>query len=129
MNVQLANVLSDLSGTTGMKIVQAILDGQRDPQRLAALADPHVKATRKEIAQSLEGHWREDLLFGLQQVHVLYFTYLESITGCDRRVEAHLKSWRPRPTWPPQRRHACLAASTFPRPTCGRNSIALPAWT
>ena len=92
MNLQLANVLSDLSGTTGMAIVQAILDGQRDPQRLAALADPHVKATRKEIAQSLQGHWREDLLFVLQQVHDLYFTYLESIRGCDRRIEAHLKT-------------------------------------
>jgi transposase len=92
MNVQLANVLSDLSGTTGMAIMQAILEGQRDPQRLAALADPHVQATRKEIAQSLEGHWREDLLFVLQQVHDLYFTYLESIRGCDRRIEAHLKT-------------------------------------
>ena len=92
MNVQLANVISDLSGTTGMAMVQAILDGQRDPQRLAALADPRVQASRKEIAQSLEGHWREDLLFVLQQVHDLYFTYLESITACDRRIEAHLKT-------------------------------------
>ncbi len=92
MNVQLANVLSDLSGMTGMRIVQAILDGQRDPQRLAALADPRVQASRKEIAPSLEGPWREDLLFVLQQVHDLYFTYLESITACDRRIEAHLKT-------------------------------------
>ena len=92
MNVQLANVISDLSGMTGMRILQAILDGQRDPQRLAALADPRVQASRKEIAQSLEGHWREDLLFVLQQVHDLYFTYLESITACDRRIEAHLKT-------------------------------------
>jgi transposase len=92
MNVQLANVISDLSGMTGMRILQAILDGQRDPQCLAALADPHVHASRKEIAQSLEGHWREDLLFVLQQVHDLYFTYLESITACDRRIEAHLKT-------------------------------------
>jgi transposase len=92
MNVQLANVLSDLSGTTGMAIVEAILEGQRDPQRLAALADPRVQASRKEIAQSLEGHWREDLLFVLQQVHDLYFTYLESIRACDRRIEAHLKT-------------------------------------
>jgi len=92
MNVQLANVLSDLSGTTGMAIVQAILEGQRDPQRLAALADPRVQASRKEIAQSLEGHWRDDLLFVLQQVHDLYWTYLESISACDRRIETHLKT-------------------------------------
>jgi len=92
MNVQLANVISDLSGMTGMAILQAILDGQRDPQQLAALADPRVQASRKEIAQSLEGHWREDLLFVLRQVHDLYFTYLESITACDQRIEAHLKT-------------------------------------
>jgi transposase len=67
MNVPLANVISDLSGTTRMAIVQAILDGERDPQRLAALADPRVQASRREIAQSLEGHGRDDLLFVLQQ--------------------------------------------------------------
>jgi transposase len=92
MNVQLANVISDLSGMTGMAILQAILDGQRDPQQLAALADPRVQASRKEIAQSLEGHWREDLLFVLGQVHDLYFTYLESITACDQRIAAHLQT-------------------------------------
>ncbi|HXY77752.1 MAG TPA: IS110 family transposase [Candidatus Acidoferrales bacterium] len=93
MNVQLANVLSDLSGMTGMRIVQALLDGQRDPQKLAALADPRIEASRKEIAQSLEGNWREDLLFVLRQVHDLYHAYLESIADCDRRVEAHLKTF------------------------------------
>jgi len=93
MNVQLANVLSDLSGMTGMRILQAILNGQRDPQKLAALADPRVEASRKEIAQSLEGNWREDLLFVLGQVHDLYHTYLQGIAECDRRVEAHLKTF------------------------------------
>ena len=92
MNVQLANALSDLSGTAGMAMVQAILEGQRHPQRLAAPADPRLKASGKEMAQSLEGHGREDLLLVLQQVHDLYFTYLESITACDRRIEAHLKT-------------------------------------
>jgi transposase len=92
MNVQLANVISDLSGKTGMAILQAILSGERDPQRLAALADRRIQASRQEIAQSLEGHWREDLLFVLQQVHDLYFFHLESITGCDRQIEAHLQT-------------------------------------
>lgn len=92
MNVQLANVISDLSGVTGIRIVQAILKGERNPQRLSALADPRVRANRTQIAQSLEGHWREELLFVLQQVHDLYFTYLESIAACDRRIEAHLKT-------------------------------------
>ena len=120
---------------TGMRILQVILDGQRDPQRLAALADPHVQATRKEIAQSLEGHWQEDLPFALQQVHDLYFTYLESITACDRRIAAHLKTLEAKVELAahPSRRHRpsidCPAASTFPRSTCRRNSIASPAWT
>ncbi|MDE3181308.1 MAG: IS110 family transposase, partial [Acidobacteriota bacterium] len=92
MNVQLANVISDLSGMTGMAILQAILDGERDPDRLAALADPRIQARPKEIAQSLEGHWREELLFVLRQIHALYFTHLRSIRECDQRIEAHLKT-------------------------------------
>jgi transposase len=92
MNVQLANVISDLSGKTGMAILKAILSGERDPQRLAALADRRIHASRQEIAQSLEGHWREDLLFVLQQVHDLYFFHLASLTDCDRHIEAHLKT-------------------------------------
>jgi transposase len=92
MNVQLANVISDLSGKTGMAILKAILSGERDPQRLAALADRRIQASRQEIAQSLEGHWREDLLFVLQQVHDLYFFYLQSLSDCDRHIEAHLKT-------------------------------------
>jgi transposase len=92
MNVQLANVISDLSGKTGMAILKAILSGERDPQRLAALADRRIQASRQEIAQSLEGQWQEDLLFVLRQVHDLYFFHLESITDCDRHIEAHLKT-------------------------------------
>jgi transposase len=92
MNVQLANVISDLSGKTGMAILKAILSGERDPQRLAALADRRIQASRQEIAQSLEGQWQEDLLFVLRQVQELYFFHLESITDCDRHIEAHLKT-------------------------------------
>lgn len=61
MNIQLSNVLSDLSGVSGMAIVQAILDGERGPSKLAALADPQVKASRAVIAKSLEGNWRPEL--------------------------------------------------------------------
>jgi len=92
MNVQLANVMSDLSGKTGMAILKAILSGERDPQRLATLADRRIQASRQEIAQSLEGQWREDLLFVLRQVHDLYFFHLDSIADCDRHIEAHLKT-------------------------------------
>ena len=68
------------------------MNSRRCVRRLAVLADRRIQASRQEIAQSLEGHWREDLLFLLQQVHDLYFFHLESITGCDRQIEAHLKT-------------------------------------
>jgi hypothetical protein len=55
MNIQVANVLSDVSGVTGQAIIQAILADERDPQKLAAFRDPRVKASEKEIARSLEG--------------------------------------------------------------------------
>src|ERR1700736_4498680 len=58
MNVQIANVITDISGVTGMAILNAILEGERDRYKLAALADPHVKASKKDIAKSLEGNWR-----------------------------------------------------------------------
>ena len=90
MNLQLANVISDLSGVTGMRILQAILEGERDPYKLAALAAPGIRASRKELAQSLEGHWRQELLFVLQQTHDLYLTFLQKIRPCDGCIEAHL---------------------------------------
>jgi transposase len=92
MNIQLANAISDLSGVTGMKILQAILEGERDPYKLAALAAPGIRASRKELAQSLEGHWREELLFVLRQTHEIYFSFLENIRQCDQRIEVHLKT-------------------------------------
>src|ERR1700741_5061949 len=67
MNIQLANVLSDISGVTGQAIIKAILRGERDPHQLAALRNVQVKASEEQIAQSLEGHWQPDLLFVLQQ--------------------------------------------------------------
>src|ERR1700676_3443300 len=67
MNIQVANVLSDVSGMTGQAIVKAILAGERGPYQLAALRNWRVKASEEEIARSLEGNWQEDLLFVLQQ--------------------------------------------------------------
>lgn len=60
MNIQLSNVLSDLSGVSGMAIVQSILAGERGPRKLAALADPQVKASQEVIAKSLQGNWRPE---------------------------------------------------------------------
>jgi len=92
MNVQLSNVLSDLSGVSGMKIIGAILHGERDPWTLAALVEPGVKATPEDIAKSLEGNWREELLFVLRQHVELYRIYQEKISDCDLQLRKHLES-------------------------------------
>jgi hypothetical protein len=93
MNIQLSTVLSDLSGVSGMKIIQAILDGDRDPWKLAALARPEVKAKREDIAKSLEGNWRPELLFILRQQLELYQVYQRKITDCDVELRRHLESF------------------------------------
>jgi transposase len=92
MNIQLTNVLSDISGKSGMAILRAIVDGNRDPEKLAKLCDRHVRATRQEIAASLEGNWRAELLFILEQNLHLYDFYCEKIAACDQQIEAHLQT-------------------------------------
>lgn len=92
MNVQLANVISDISGATGMAILRAIVAGERDPNKLASRKNSLIRATRAQIAQSLEGDWREELLFVLDQSLEIYDMYLSKITTCDQRIEAHLKT-------------------------------------
>ncbi len=92
MNIQLSNVLSDLSGASGMAIMQAILKGERDPKALAALADPQVKASPKVIAKSLQGNWREELLFVLKQEVEMYRMFQERISACDEKLQQQLRS-------------------------------------
>jgi transposase len=91
MNVQLANVISDLSGWTGQRIVRTILAGERDPQKPAALIHPAIRATRDTIAKSLEGTWQADLLLVLQQEVTMYDMCQERIAECDQALEQHLK--------------------------------------
>lgn len=67
MNIQLANVISDLSRVTGQMIMRAIVVGERDPRKLAELSHPRIQASRAEIAKGLEGNWRQELVFVLQQ--------------------------------------------------------------
>jgi hypothetical protein len=92
MNIQLANVISDLSGWTGQRIVRAILAGERDPETLAALSHPGIHATRQTIARSLEGTWQPDLVFVLHQEVAMYDAYLQRIAECDAELERHLKT-------------------------------------
>jgi transposase len=91
MNIQLANVLSDVSGMTGQAIVKAILAGERDPYQLAALRNWRVKASGEQIARSLEGNWQEDLLFVLQQEQDGYEFCQKQMAECDQRIEQYLQ--------------------------------------
>src|SRR6266851_9469055 len=91
MNIQLANVLSDVSGMTGQAIIKAILAGARDPHVLAAFRDHRVKASEEEIARSLEGNWQEDLLFVLKQEQAGYEFCQKQMTECDRQIEQYLQ--------------------------------------
>jgi transposase len=87
MNVQLPKVLSDITGATGMRMIRAILDGERDPMRLAALKDPRVRSSREQIAKALHGDYRPEHLFALRQSLELHETYRTMIAACDAEIE------------------------------------------
>ena len=95
MNLLLDNVVSDIDGVTGMKIIRAILDGERNPETLAKLRDGRCKKDEKTIAASLEGHYQEVHLFSLKQSLELYDTYQEKIIDCDVEIQKHLQYMLP----------------------------------
>lgn len=90
MNLQLANVVADISGVTGMRIIRAIVGGERDPMALAHLRDPRCKSPASTIARSLHGHYRPEHLFSLKQAVELYEFYQTQIAECDREILAQL---------------------------------------
>jgi len=96
MNIQLANVLSDVSGMTGQAIIKAILRGERDPHKLAEFRDPRVKANEEQIARSLEGNWQSDLLFVLKQEQDGYEFCQKQIAECDSHLAQYLQQKKDR---------------------------------
>src|SRR5499427_293167 len=90
MNIQLANVISDISGVTGQAILKAIMNGERDPRELAAYRDCRVEASQEEIAQALEGNWQEDQLFLLRQEQAGYEFCQKQIAECDQQLAHYL---------------------------------------
>ncbi|MEQ1635967.1 MAG: IS110 family transposase [Methylococcales bacterium] len=91
MNLLLTEVISDVVGETGMKIICAIFAGERDGEVLAKYRNNHVKANETEIAKALQGNWREEHLSALKQAVALYDAYAAQLTECDRQLEAMLK--------------------------------------
>jgi transposase len=93
MNLQIHHVISDITGVTGLKIVEAILAGERDPKMLAALRDGRIKAPEETIIKSLVGDYRREHLFTLRQSLAAYRNYQKLIADCDREIEAQLKTF------------------------------------
>ena len=93
MNVKFQDVIRDITGKTGMDIIEAIVGGERDPRTLARLRDPRIKADEATIARSLQGHWREEHIFELTQALELYQAYQGKIAECDWDIEAQLEQF------------------------------------
>jgi transposase len=87
MNVQLANVVDDVMGVTGLKIIRAIIAGERSPEKLASFRDARCKKSEEIIAKSLNGNYRDEHLFALQQSVELFDTYQTKIIECDLAVK------------------------------------------
>lgn len=91
MNVKLPEVVSDIVGQTGMKIIKDIVRGERDPLKLAKHRHESCKRTEAEIASALYGNWREEHLFALKQALRLYEFYQKQLRECDNQIEACLR--------------------------------------
>jgi len=91
MNIQIVNVIADIVGETGQKIVRAIIAGERDPYKLASLRNYRIKASEEEIAKSLQGNWRQEHLFALKQAVALFDAYSEQLRQCDCQLQKMLQ--------------------------------------
>ena len=109
MNLTLTQVVSDLTGVTGMAILKAILAGERDPVILATLRNPHCQHSEDEIAKALQGTWRAEHLCALQQAVALSDFSHQQLALCDRQIKAHLETFADtsagQPLPPKARRH------------------------
>lgn len=93
MNIRLHNVVTDITGATGITIMKAIIAGERDALVLAKHRDPRCKNSIEVIAKSLVGNYREEHIFTLSQALELYETYREQMKNCDREIELVLKQF------------------------------------
>ena len=95
MNVRVHRAVSDIDGVTGMAILRAIVEGERDAKKLAQLRNPHCRKSEEEIAEQLSGHWREDHLFSLQQALKMYDAIAERIAAYEKEIERKLDEMEP----------------------------------
>ena len=113
MNLQLHHVISDITGKTGLDILDAILAGERRPEILAELRHPRIKASKETIVKALAGTWRREHLFTLRQSLAAYRNYQAQIQQCDEELYEMLGTFEsrvdpeeePLPPAPNRRRH------------------------
>ena len=94
MNIKLCRVLKDITGTTGMKIIRAIVGGERDIVKLAQFRDPRCFSSEDEFAKSLEGNYKSEHLFNLTQAVRLYDDYSRHIEACDLEIEQKFSAFK-----------------------------------
>jgi hypothetical protein len=86
MNVRVHRAVASIQGTTGMAIMRALAEGERDARKLAKLRDLHCRKSEDEIAEELSGHWREDHIFSLQQALKMYDAIEEGIAAYEKEI-------------------------------------------
>lgn len=124
MNVKFHDVISDLTGVSGLKVVRAILAGEREPARLLALCDEQIQKKKSvAVKESLRGCWKAEHLFGLRQALELWETFQKKIADCDRELEKLLHQLAgPRP---PEGGAGASPLKLAPAKSAGKNAPAI----
>jgi transposase len=130
MNLQLHHVISDITGLTGLAIIDAILGGERDPVTLARLRHERIKASEEVIAKSLVGDYRAEHLFTLRQSLKAYRSYQALIDDCDTEIRRCLDDFKPpQRRWPEPSRRTRKARANRKTACSETNSSVSLAWT
>jgi len=93
MNLKLTHVIADITGVTGLRIIDAIVEGERDPQKLAELRDERCKNDEATIALALQGNWRDEHLFALEQSLAMWRFHQQKLDEVDARLERYLETF------------------------------------
>jgi transposase len=121
MNLQIHHVISDITGVTGLRIIEAVLTGERNPVILAGLRDGRIKASEETIIKSLVGDYRREHLFTLRQSLAAWRNYQKQMAECDGEIEEQLAAFdakidvaaRPLPSAKVHRRHLYTNEPSF----------------
>jgi transposase len=122
MNVLLHNVISNITGVSGLRIIKAIIDGERDPVLLANLRDKQCKSSESDIIKSLSGNYKDEHIFSLKIAYETYFFYLDQIKACGGKIESILCEFEDNADSVNDRLEK-LPANRVPRKRVGQNSF------